>query len=124
MREKSQMAVSRYTPPELSGHKILFKGKRFWIFEISKEYPFEDFEVSCEIVLFDKVAAAPIAFARRALDGFEVALSFTMDHVEVNGATPQELLANAIEMTRRYERHFSGRISASTPRVYRRKKVG
>ena len=117
------MAVSRYTPPELLGHKILFKGKRFWIFEISNEYPFEDYEGAYEIVLFDKVAAAPIAFARRTLNGFEGALSFTMDYVEVKGATPQELLANTIEMIRFYERHFVGRISASTPRVYRPKKV-
>ena len=117
------MAVSLYTSPQLSGHKILFKGKRFWIFEISEEHPFEGFEDACEIVLFDKVAVAPIAFAKKTLDGFEGALSFTMEYVEVKGATPQELLANAIEMIRLYERHFAGRISASTPRAYRRKKV-
>ena len=43
-----------YIYPDLNGHKVLYKGKRFWIFEISKEFPFRGYEEFCDVIVYDK----------------------------------------------------------------------
>ena len=35
------MRVSRYTTPELNGHNVVYKGKRYWVIEVTEELPLE-----------------------------------------------------------------------------------
>jgi len=64
--------TNRYIPPVLNGHKILYKGKRYLVFEVSSEYPYEGYEEFCEFVIFDKSDAiynGIVASCSRQSDG-------------------------------------------------------
>jgi hypothetical protein len=119
------MIRARYTPPELDGHNIIYKGKRFWIFEINEKYPFHGLEKDYDTVVFDKAFGNwPLACARKTPKGYEGSLAFTQDRVEISGDSPEELLRSTIQACRVYEKHFSGRVSPDSPfkRVYKLQK--
>ena len=116
------MTSIRYTPPKLDGHNVLKRGKRFWIFEISAKYPFQGLEKNYDIVVYDKAVDTCLACARKTSKGYEGELTFTQDRVDICGASPEELLTCTILACRLYEKHFSGRISPYSPRVYKSKK--
>ena len=111
---------SKYTYPDLSGHKILYKGKRFWVFEISSEFPFKGMEEFCQIIVYDKEYGCEIAGAASSANGYYGSLIGPQDSVEVSGSSPVELLDSVIRAMRNYEKHFAGYISPSTPRVRKR----
>jgi len=119
------MGLSRYTLPKLDGHKILYKGKRFWIFEINEKYPFQGYEsVREQVIVYDKVYGAVVSCAKKTAQGFEGILTCAMDRVEVAGSSLQELLETSIKSMRWYEKHCSGCISPRTARPYRSQKIG
>jgi hypothetical protein len=35
-----------YKPPQLSGHNVAYKGKRYWVIEIDNDHPFEFVDAS------------------------------------------------------------------------------
>lgn len=111
---------SKYIYPDLNGHKILYKGKRFWVFEISTEYPFEGMEKHCHVIVYDKEYGCDIAGAQKNADGYSGSLIGPQESVEVSGRSPVELLDSVIYAIRKYEKHFAGYISPSTPRVRKR----
>jgi hypothetical protein len=118
------MGLNQYTLPKLEGHNVLYKGKRFWIFEISLIFPFGGYENNREqVIVYDKVYGAPVACACKTADGFDGALTGTMDRVEVGGATLQDFLTNTIDRMRSYEKHCAGFISSRTARPYRRRET-
>lgn len=47
--------ATKYTYPALTGHKVLYNGKRYIAFEVDKDHPFEGFEEWCDMVVADKV---------------------------------------------------------------------
>lgn len=53
---------SRYKKPILNGHKVLYKGRRYWVFEVSKEFPFHGCEDIDKIVVYDGVYNNEIAW--------------------------------------------------------------
>ena len=107
---------SNYTYPEIKDHKILYKGKRFWIFEISAEFPYEGNQEFFDVIVYDKGYGADIAGVRKSANGYVGSLIGTMDSVSVSGKSPIELLESVINAMRRYERHCSGSVSPYTPR--------
>jgi hypothetical protein len=49
-------------PPKLFGHKVAYKGKRYWVIELDCDHSFEGFDVNCgEFVIFDMRDAVVIA---------------------------------------------------------------
>ena len=78
-----------YNPPKLDGHKIIYKGKRFWIFEISKRYPFYGLEISFDVLIFDKTTGpgieGVIGCARKNSMGFSGELAFGQERYEISG---------------------------------------
>ena len=118
------MGSNHYKSPALDGHKILYKGKRFWIFEISMKYPFQGYEgVEDRVIIYDKVYGAPVACVVKNKVGFDGKLTDTMDTVEVGGKSLQDLLANTIDKMRFYEKQVAGFISPRTARPYRSQKA-
>ena len=111
---------SDYIYPDLKGHKVIYKGKRFWIFEISKEFPFQGYEEFCDVIVYDKKDGAEMAGAKKTSTGFIGSLIGPRESIEVSGSSPIELLDCAIHYWRFYEKHFAGYISPSTPRVRKR----
>jgi len=111
---------SKYIYPDLNGHKVLYKGKRFWVFEINSDFPFEGYEEHCSVIVYDKEDGCEIAGAQKNTKGYIGSLIGPQYDVEVSGETPIELLDSVINAFRNYEKHFSGYISPSTPRVRKR----
>ena len=111
---------SKYIYPDLNGHKVLYKGKRFWVFEISAEFPFNGMEKFCQVIVYDKEYGCEIASAENSTNGYFGSLIGPQESVEVSGGSPVELLDSVIYASRNYEKHFAGYISPSTPRVRKR----
>jgi hypothetical protein len=111
---------SKYIYPALNGHRVLYKGKRFWVFEIGSEFPFNGIEKFCEVIIYDKEYGCEIAGAKKSANGYCGSLIGPQDSVEVSGSSSVELLDSVIDASRRYEKHFAGYISPSTPRVRKR----
>ena len=44
-----------YSKPKLNGHKVLYKGRRYWVFEVSDEFPYGGSEEIDKIVVYDGV---------------------------------------------------------------------
>jgi hypothetical protein len=53
--------MTAYKKPKLNGHTILYKGRRFIAFEISKQFPFESFEDGFQFAIFDGLYDATLA---------------------------------------------------------------
>ena len=111
---------SNYTYPEIKDHKVLYKGKRFWIFEISLEFPYKGEQDYFDVIVYDKHYGADIAGVRKTSDGYVGVLIGAMDSVSVSGKSPIDLLESVINAMRMYERHFSGSVSPYTPRFRKR----
>jgi len=111
---------SKYIYPDLNGHKVLYKGKRFWVFEISAELPFNGMEEFCQVIVYDKEYGCEIAGAENSTNGFSGSLIGPQEYVEVSGGSPVELVDSVIHASRNYEKHFAGFISPLTPRVRKR----
>ena len=111
---------SKYLYPDIKDHKVLYKGKRFWIFEISSEFPYQGYEEHCEVIVFDKGNGVDLACVKKTAYGYAGSLIGPQDSVSVSGNSPIELLESVINAMRMYERHFSGFISPSTPRFRKR----
>ena len=109
-----------YLYPDIDGHKVIYKGKRFWIFEISAEFPYQGYEEYCDVIVYDKKDGVEMASAQKTSDGFIGSLIGPRESVDVSGNSPLELFESAINSWRFYERHFAGFISPSTPRFRKR----
>ena len=56
----------RYKPPELSGHNVAFKGRRYWIIEVDEDHPFDWVSTDLgKFAVYDKELSTTIAFASR-----------------------------------------------------------
>lgn len=110
----------KYTYPDLKGHKVLYKGKRFWVFEISSQFSFNGMEEFCKVIVYDKEFGCEIAGADNSANGYAGTLIGPQECVEVSGSSPVELVESVINASRNYEKHFAGFISPSTPRVRKR----
>ena len=60
----------QYTPPELDGHNVPYKGKRYWVIEVDSEHPFEwvDSKVA-NYAVYDKSMGYVIATVQGRKDG-------------------------------------------------------
>ena len=59
-----------YTAPKLCGQKVLWKGRRYWVIEVTPELPFDFVDASLgDAVLYDGLYDAMIAIARSMPDG-------------------------------------------------------
>lgn len=70
-----------YTYPKLSRNKVVYKGKRYWIFETIEKPNFMGFDKSfCDLLMFDKLEDCVIATIKKTKRGFRVTL---LSHVEI-----------------------------------------
>ena len=111
---------SNYIYPELNGHKVLYRGKRFWVFEICLEFPFERLEENYDVIVYDKDFGGAMGGAKKTSMGYVGDIFDTLYKIEIFGETPTELIDSALEAWRVAEKNFAGVISPSTPRVRKR----
>jgi hypothetical protein len=69
--------------PKLNGHKVAYRGRRYWVIEIDDDHPFEYFDASHgEFVIYDRRDAVVIATASRMEGGiYQCRLN---SHVEIS----------------------------------------
>ena len=97
--------MHKYTPPVLNGHKVLYKGKRYWAFEISKEHPYENYEKDCSIIVYDKYCDAVAAWCDSSIDGaYTGYIPYGQGSIEVNGHTVKELVTSVVDWSNWIER--------------------
>jgi uncharacterized protein YuzB (UPF0349 family) len=97
--------VSKYTEPKLTEHEILYKGKRYWVFRIDKDHPFENYEEDCSYVVFDKEYGCVISWCERVDgDSFKGYIQYGQGSIDVEGKTPKELVQDVIHWSNWIER--------------------
>lgn len=100
----------RYSFPKLNGHKILYKGRRYIMFEMNAVHPYEGYERFNSIALWDDEQRSICAFADRLTNGkYTGHLAFAMDLVEVNGDTPRQFIDESIRLWKFYVKHVEGK---------------
>ena len=67
-----------YQPPELDGHKVAFKGRRFWVIELEEGRIFDDRDKElADFAIYDTAEGYTIATAsRKDGGGFTFWISF------------------------------------------------
>ena len=74
--------MSNYTFPDLSNHKIIYKGRRYIAFEVSQIKPFESMEDNAAFVIWDGEYDAAVSYGTINAKGeYEGFLAFS--HVEI-----------------------------------------
>lgn len=88
-----------YIRPKLDDHKVLYKGLRYWVFEISKDFPWDGLEEHCSVAVFDGEYGVVSAFCNHAPNGgFEGYIEWGQSWPTVSGATPKDLVDSVIQM--------------------------
>ena len=91
---------TKYTRPKLSGHKVLYKGLRYWAFEVSAEFPFEGFEKYGEFVLYDCFFDYTITYGKKGLDGvIRGEVQYGQGSIDVSGITVKDFIDAAVGMS-------------------------
>ena len=89
------MAV--YLNPPLNGHKVLYKGKRYRMFEVSADHPFENYEGTCQFLIFDKSISAVCGWCNLSDDGTYLGyIQYGQGSIDFNGKTPKELVQQMV----------------------------
>ncbi len=95
-----------YEKPNLDGHDVLYKGKRYWVFKIDKNHPFQDYENDCSILVFDKHCGAVIAWcnldSNNIYNGYIV---YGQGSVDIQGETPKSLVDCLIKKSKWIEKN-------------------
>ena len=79
--------MSNYTFPDLSNHKIIYKGRRYIAFEVSQSNPFESMEDDADFVVWDGEYDVAVSYGTITSDGgFEGFLAFSHVEIEVESA--------------------------------------
>jgi hypothetical protein len=81
--------MPKFARPHLDGHRVLYKGKRYWVIEVDADHPFEGIDASCaEFVVYDLLARGVVATATKMAKGryacslmSHVALTYSVDSV-------------------------------------------
>jgi hypothetical protein len=85
----------KYSKPTLNGHKVHYKGRRFWVFEVSQEFPFLGAEKIDKIVVFDGLYSVDICWCHLNEKGeYEGVIPYGQHQLDVSGKTVKDLVAN------------------------------
>lgn len=100
--------LSRYSRPNLHGHKTLYKGKRYWVFEVSSEYPFEGYEEEFSLVLYDCLYGGVITGGKMEEGKLKGYIQFGMGSIDVSGVTLRDFIEDAKATSNWVSREFGG----------------
>lgn len=80
--------MNSYMFPDLSCYNIIFNGRRYKAFMISKGSPFQGYEDYAEFLVWDGVYDALVAYGNISADGeYEGFLAFSHIELDVNSAS-------------------------------------
>jgi hypothetical protein len=97
--------VFKYTEPELTNHKILYKGKRYWVFEVNKENPFQNMENVCSILVYDKFCDGIACYCKYKDNGsIEGNIPYSQASIHVEGKDGRDIAIQVDYWTKWIER--------------------
>ena len=100
--------ISRYTRPILHGHKTLYKGRRYWVFEVSSEFPYKGYEEDFSMVLYDCLYDGVITGGKIEAGHIKGYVQFGMGNIDVSGATLTEFIEDATSSSDWVHREYGG----------------
>jgi len=102
--------MTTYKQPKLSGHKVLYKGRRFIAFEISDKFPFESFEDKFQFAIFDRLYDATLAVGVVNSNGtYQGELAFSVVEISIPPCeTLREFLDIAVKEQEAYFKTCGG----------------
>jgi hypothetical protein len=85
--------MPRYTPPELEGHKVAYRGRRFWIIEVDEQHPFDWVEaVFGEYTIWDAADVATAGYAKKdPRGGFLCTFQYGLHELECRAESLQAI---------------------------------
>ena len=78
--------MSKYIFPDLSKFEILFNGRRYKAFKVSKDNPFKDYELDADFVVWDGLYDAAVSYGTIDVNIFSGFLAFSHVEIEVDSA--------------------------------------
>jgi hypothetical protein len=88
---------SAYTLPKLTSHKVPYKGRRYWVFEVNKEHPYDTYEDCCDTIVYDKFFGIEVAFANKQKDGsYKADIPYGQQSIDITAVDPKDLVDTVI----------------------------
>ncbi len=79
--------MSSYTFPNLANFEIIFNGRRYKAFKVTKSFPFAGYEEGCDFVVWDGIYDAAVSYGTISTGGvFNGFLAFSHVEIEVDAA--------------------------------------
>ena len=100
----------KYTPPSLNGNKVIYKGKRYWIFE-TNENDFGGFDNSyCDLIFYDKLYDGILALITKVDSKKSTFKADLNTHVEISYTfnTIEELIRSVPKLMDQYFKDCNG----------------
>ena len=95
-----------YSKPKLNGHKVLYKGRRYWVFEVSDEFPYGGSEKIDKIVVYDGVYDTDVCWCHINDKGeFEGSVPYGQHTLGVSGTTVRDLVDDVSKTVKWCERN-------------------
>lgn len=90
--------TKNYDKPELNGHRVLYKGRRYWAIEIDADHPFEIFDQTYgDLVVWDGFIGAAITEGKIGDDGIiRGSIQYGQGSIDVKGKTVREFVDDVI----------------------------
>jgi hypothetical protein len=99
------MTIS-YLKPKLNGHNVLYKGRRYWVFEVSEDFPFYGSEEIDKIIVYDGVYDKDVCWCHVNEKGeFEGSVPYGQHGLPVSGKTVRDLVDDVSKTVKWCERN-------------------
>ena len=85
--------MNKYIQPDIDGHKVLYKGRRYWVFEVSKTHPYRGYENIASFVFYDGLLDIDMGWGHINEKGqLEGSIPYGQHSLDVREASIRELL--------------------------------
>lgn len=111
MTAKQQRQKKHTKFPQLSGHKILYRGRRYIAFEVDEEHPFDEWEDSAQFLVWDGLYGWPLAVGKVSSNGL-LSGELLLAHVDI-GVDDARTMPEFILNTRKAAAYYSRAIGLS-----------
>jgi hypothetical protein len=97
-------SMSKYCFPNLSAFQVIFNGRRYKAFRVSKSEPFNEFEEDADFVVWDGLYDAVVSYGNISTDGtFNGFLAFSSVEVEIDSSADiSEFVRNSSKAQQRF----------------------
>ncbi len=96
--------MSKYSFPSLSSFQVIFNGRRYKAFRVSKAEPFNGFEDDADFVVWDGLYDAVVSYGNISTDGtFNGVLAFSSVEIDVDSSADiSEFVRNSSKAQQRF----------------------